>query len=220
MAYVYLFADWNFAAAEAELAAVRQKDGSALNNLASVRAMQGRTDETIALRKEAVRLEPLHAEFRRILGNALQRIGRLDEAEAEFRRAIELQPEARAHYSLTLLAIQRGDLDTALREALLEREWGGTSLAVVRFARGERDEAEAALQAHIQADGERRPATVASVYAFRGETDQMFEWLNRSYAQREPTLVAALGWHPFFVRYYSDPRFVELCRKTGVTLPK
>ena len=220
MAYIYIFGDWNFAAAEAELNAVRQKDASALNNLGTLRAIQGRLDETIALRQEAVRLEPLYADFHRIIGNSLVRVGRLDEAEAAFRKALELQPEARqAHGPLALLALLRGDLDRALKETELQRDPGGIWFAIVRFARGEREEADAALQALIETHAD-RAVNIAAVYAFRGEADQMFDWLNRAYEQREPTLVSTLGLHPFFMRYYSDPRFAELCRKTGVTLPK
>ena len=219
MAYIYIFADWNFAAAEAELNAVRQKDASALNNLGTLRAIQGRLDETIALRQEAVRLEPLHAEFHRIIGASLVRVGRLDEAEAALRKALELQPEARqAHGPLAVVAILRGDFDRALKEVELQRDPGGSGMAIVRFARGEREQADAALEALIKTPA--RPITIAVVYAFRGEADQMFDWLNRAYEQREPTLVSALGGLPFFMRYYSDPRFVELCRKTGVTLSK
>ena len=218
MAYIYMFADWNFPAAEAELAAVRQKDASALNNLASLRVLQGRLDESIALRQEAIRLDPLHAEFYRILGVAFVRVGRLDEAEATFRKALQLQPEARSlHLNFSLLAVLRGDLETALREAELEKEGKEVPIAIARFARGERKEADAALQVVI----EQRPAvTIAAVYAFRGDADRMFEYLNRAYEQREPNLVSALVGTPAFVRYHADPRYVELCRKTGVTLAK
>ena len=221
LAYIHMFCDWDFPAAEAELAAVRQKDASAVNNLASLRAIQGRWDEVIALRQEAVRLEPLYADYRRILAIALLRAGRLDEAEASLRKALELHPEARlVHYGLGLLAVLRGDLDTALHEAELERDGNTWPLAVVRYARGERAEADAALKALIAEAPDRNSVRIAIVYAFRGEADQMLEWLNRAYTQREPTLVSTLAVHPFFVRYHSDPRFVELCRKTGVTLPK
>ena len=122
MAYIYMFCDWNFPAAEAELAAVRQKDASALNNLASLRALQGGSDEVIALRQAAVRLETIYADYRRILAIALMRVGRLDEAEESLRKAVELHPEARfVHYALSLLAVLRGDFDNALREAELEQ---------------------------------------------------------------------------------------------------
>ena len=182
--------------------------------------MQGRSDEMIALRQEAIRLDPLNAEFHRIIGIAFARHGRLEEAEAALRRALQLQPEARnLHWGLSMVATLRGDLETALREAELEQEpLRDVALAIVRFARGEREEADAALRALIE---QARPAvTIAGVYAFRGEADLMFDWLNRSYEQREPTLVSALIGQPYLVRYYSDPRYVELCRKTGVTLPK
>lgn len=94
-------------------------------------------------------------------------------------------------------------------------------MALARFARGEIEEADAALQALLTSPAEGRPTRIAIVYALRSAADHMFEWLNRAYAQREAMLVSTLGWHSLFVRYYSDPCFIELCKKKiGVTLPK
>ena len=65
-----------FPAAEAELAIVREKDATVLNNLANLRAIQGRLDESTALRQEVVRLEPLHAAYYTNLAQNLLRAGR------------------------------------------------------------------------------------------------------------------------------------------------
>ena len=223
MAYIYLFADWNLPAAEAELSGVKDKNAHVLNNLANLRAIQTRLDESLELRKEVVRLEPLHAVFYLNLGHTLLQLGRTDEAEAALRKARELQPTARAFYgSLTSVALLRGDLDAALREAELEpllmNRLGGVAMA--RYAREERDEANAALQQLIEEAGDRSPVRIAVVYAFFGEADKMFEWLDRAYERREPILISGLGAYPAFARYRSDPRFVALCNKIGLPVSK
>jgi len=222
MAYIYLFADWNLAAAESELAAEKEKRANVLNNLGTLRAIQGRLEESLELRREAVRLEPLHAVFYVNLGTTLTRVHRLEEAETALLKALELQPRASfGHAGLAFIALLRGDSKVALREAQLEPA-GPTSaslLAIARFARGERQEADAELQNLISQNGDRRPAQIAIVYAFRGETEKMFEWLERAYQQREPTLISTLP-ASFFSPYYSDPRFIALCQKIGMPVPK
>ena len=223
LAYIYIFADWSLSAAEAELAIVRVKDPNVLNNLANLRTIQGRLDESTALRQEVIRLEPLHAPYYTNLAANLLRTERWDEAEAVLRKAIELQPSGRyAHAMLALVAQGRGDLDGALREAELEpldsRRAGVT--AIVRFARGEREQADQALEQLIANFGEQNPLEVAQVYALRREPERMFEWLDRAYQRRQPVLVSNLAGHPFYKPYYSDPRFIALCHKIGVPVPK
>ena len=91
------------------------------------------------------------------------RVGRLDEGEAALRKALELQPEARqAHGPLAVVAILRGDFDRALKEVELQRDPGSSGMAIVRFARGEREQADAALETLIKTPA--RPITIAVVY--------------------------------------------------------
>jgi serine/threonine-protein kinase len=222
IAYIYIFADWNFSAAEAELAIVREKDATVLNNLAILRSIQGRLAESTALRQEVVRLEPLHTPFVMNLAQTLMTAERWDEAEAVLRRVLELQSSGlNAHWYLAYLAQRRGDLDAALREAELEPA-GSTrdgAIAMVRFARGEREQADQALQQLIANFGERTPVSIAQVYAFRREPEKMFEWLDRAYQRRQPNLPANLAGR-FYKPYYSDPRLIALCNKIGMPVPK
>src|SRR2546423_10303874 len=121
MAYINTFADWNFAAADAELAGVREKDPTVVNAKAVLRLIQGRLEEALGLCEEAVKLDPLHAAYHANLGNILASLGQLEEAGAAYRKALELQPTTRnVHLSLSIVAIRKGKLDAALREAELE----------------------------------------------------------------------------------------------------
>ena len=223
LAAIYMGADWNFPAAEAELAKAREKDAVVLNILAHLRLIQGRWDESTLLRREAIRLDPLHASYYLYLAQNLMRAGRSDEAEAMLRKALELQPSvSSAHLLLAFVATARGDLDAALREAELEPAGSARDGAVawIRFARGEQEPADQALEHLIANFGERTPVTVANVYAVRREPQKMFEWLERAYQRREPALLSNLPLHPFYKPYYSDPRFVALCQKIGMPVPK
>jgi len=53
---------------------------------------------------------------------------------------------------------------------------------------------------------------VAEVYAFRGETDRAFEWLERAYAQRDGGLLQIKG-NPLLKSVEHDPRYAAFLKK-------
>jgi hypothetical protein len=56
---------------------------------------------------------------------------------------------------------------------------------------------------------------IARVCAWRGETDRAFEWLERAYVMREPTL----NWlkiDPFFRDLHKDARYTALLHKMNL----
>jgi hypothetical protein len=56
------------------------------------------------------------------------------------------------------------------------------------------------------------------VYAFRGDADQTFEWLDRAYEQQDPGVMAIVD-NPFTHDLQADPRFAAFCRKVGLRWP-
>jgi hypothetical protein len=58
---------------------------------------------------------------------------------------------------------------------------------------------------------------VAGVYAVMGDADEAFVWLEKAYAEREPTLVS-LWATPEFVSLRSDPRFISLVQRVGIPI--
>ena len=55
---------------------------------------------------------------------------------------------------------------------------------------------------------------IAQVYAWRGEKDQAFEWLDQAYAIHDAGLVR-LPYDPAMAPLRNDPRFAALVRKLG-----
>lgn len=79
---------------------------------------KGRRRPAIELWREWVRIAPDSTESHTALGNALQLSGQRQEAEDEFVRAVELDPQnATAWQSEISLRILRGDYETSLRRA-------------------------------------------------------------------------------------------------------
>ena len=222
LGYIYI-AGWNLAAAEAELSRPQVEDDFVLSARATLRKAVGDPEQAVAMQRKAVELDPAFVVWHVNLANTLLLLGQYDEAESTLRKAAELQPQANAVHALaSLLAVLRGQGDVALREAQLESDEIGRamSVALAQHARGDKAEADAALERLIASHGDNAPMNIALAYAGRGENDKVFEWLNRAYEARQPTLIFHLVSHPLLKRYHSDPRFVELCRKTNVPPPK
>ncbi len=190
--------------------------------LANIRAFQGRAEEAIQLQKQAVLLDPVFTVFRRNLASRLLALNRLEEAEAELRKAVELQPQASGvHFELVVVAVLRGQPEVAWHEAQLEARgvFRDAAITLAQSARGDPAAADVALRALIDAHGEDFPFRIAGVYAYRKEPDRVFEWLERAYALHDPRLITLLA-DPLLRPYQSDPRFAALCKKMQLPVPK
>jgi len=93
------------------------------------------------------------------------------------------------------------------------------AIALAQAARGDEAAADAALRTLIEARAEEAPFRIAVVYGYRKQADNVFEWLDRAYTLHDPRLITLLA-EPFLQPYHSDPRFVGLCQKMGLPLPK
>ncbi len=222
MALICMLADWNLTGAEAELKASAQTTKTNPNRWAILRAFQGRADEALEFQKQAIARDPVFGLFRRNLASSLIVVGRLEDAEAELRKAVDLQPQASGvHFDLVVLAVLRDQPEVAWREAQLESSgvFHDLAMALAQAARGDRVEADAALKLLIDAHGEDFPFRIAAVYGYRKEPDKVFEWLERAYALHDPRLIRVLA-DPLLRPYQSDARFVALCTRLGLPIPK
>ncbi|MCI0616738.1 hypothetical protein L0244_27475, partial [bacterium] len=58
---------------------------------------------------------------------------------------------------------------------------------------------------------------IAEIYAYRGETDKAFEWLERAYEQRDTGLAQMKG-DPLLRSLESDPRYITFLKKMKLPL--
>jgi len=140
-----------------------------------------------------------------------QRLGRLADAERDFRRALAISPGyTRAHARLAEVLVSRGQPVEALAE--IQKESGALrlkGLAIVYHALGRAADSDAALAQLEAVSGTSSPMYLAEVHAFRGETDAAFNWLERARAQRDVELSYATG-HASLSSLVGDPRYGQL----------
>ncbi len=216
LGWVKLGYEWDWDGADAALKkAADLQPGSAvvLSYRAYLYECLGRLDEAIALTQEANILDPLRTNA--YLGSLLLTAGRYDEARASVEKALSVNQKlegARAKLGAILLA--QGNAQAALAETNAEPgEWERlTGQALVYHALGRSQESDAALSKLIATHAEDSPYQLAEIYAYRGEVDQAFEWLQRSYLQRDPGL-NQLKLDPMLKSLRADARFSDLLKK-------
>ena len=175
----------------------------------------GRIKESIDLANKAIERDPLRPGSYVNLGLNLLADNRDREAEAAFRKTLELEPDGVAfHQLLGLALLLQGKTDAALREARQETEevWRLLSLSLVFHALGRRGESDAALATLKAKFAEGAAYQIADVHAFRGEADLAFEWLERAYVQRDGGLAEIKG-DRLMRGLVSDPRYKAFLRK-------
>jgi tetratricopeptide (TPR) repeat protein len=151
--------------------------------------------------------------------------GRLDESEAQCRKAIELRVESPPPYqTLGTVFLLRGRADEARSYFAKFFElagWGEPGRlwteAVVEHSRGNAAASQRAAEEFAKRFGGEDPSTCAEIRSWRGDTDAAFARLDNALAVRDPVL-AQLKLNPLFLRLHGDPRWNELMKKIG--LPK
>ena len=93
---------------------VRPDDYILLNNLAvAIRTDPTRIDESIAVSREAVALQPKHPDLHFSLASALQQAGRIDEAIEQFNICVRLRGKPKYHRALGRIYMKQRRLESA-----------------------------------------------------------------------------------------------------------
>jgi len=210
--------DWNWDTANTCLtkaAALEPGNADLFRIHAYLSAVLGNPDEAVKFAEQAVALDPLRTNTRLGLGHLLYDAGRYDKAQAELQKALELNPQAAfVHFTMARILIEEAKPQQALAEVEQEtNEWEKlTGQAVVYHALGREHESNTALAELITKHGTDSAYQIAETYAFRGELDKSFEWLERAYKQRDPG-VSSVKADPLLKNLRHDPRYFELLKK-------
>jgi serine/threonine protein kinase/Tfp pilus assembly protein PilF len=178
----------------------------------------GHLEEAIALCRRALERDPLSSTTYNRLGLALHHADRFAEAEAAFRKALELAPRrggTHAFLSFPLLALGRGEealVEAGAEPADFARLW---SLAIVHHGMGHEEESDRALRQLIANHGSHAATQIADVYGARGDADEVFEWLERGYEQQDPGL-SEITHSPHLRSLHGDPRWSAFLKKRGL----
>ena len=170
--------------------------------------------------RQAISLDPLNVALNRNLGLYCLAKEAFEEARAALDLTLELSAQGgltRTWRALVWLAMNKPDDALADAEKEPSEIFRMVAVAVVRFARGERELSDAALNELIAGHSEDSPYQVAEVLGARGEADKAFEWLERTLACRDPG-ISYLKIDPFLKGLHQDARWKPLLEKMKMEL--
>jgi len=209
---------FDFAGAQIDLdkaVALSPGDADVLHRSAVLLAVLGKLPAAIAREEQALALDPLSAEIRMRLAFFLVANQQLAQARPLYERALVIAPNSdRARFNLGELELLENQPERALadnRQTRLE----GFSLegqAQAEYSLGHAEASQRILKQLIALDD---AYSTARVYAWRGEKDRAFEWLERAYVHRDP----GLTWvkiDPFLRGLRGDPRYKALLHKMNL----
>ena len=218
LGYIQLSYDWDWIGAETSgRTAAELEPGSAdvLRYQSSLDEALGRLPEAIENQKRAIMIDPLFPRSYTSLGSQLYEFEKYEEARSALHKALELNPQKEHDHAIqgeVLLA--QGRPEQALIE--IEREpsnfWRHLNEALVYQTLNRQGDSDKALNAVIATDENGAAFEIAEVYAYRGESDKAFAWLDRAYRQRDGGLTL-VKVDPLLKNLRRDPRYFDLLVK-------
>ncbi len=221
LAWVEMFYERDFAAArqhQQRALALSPGDATSLEVAASLNTKIGHLDEAIDLYRQSIALDPVSPNQHLFLGRAFYFAHRLDEAADSLQMALSLSPgRIGGQYYVGWVLLAQGDVQAALLAMEQERHDGYrlTGTAVVQHALGDAAASDAALAELIEKHGESAAYQIAMAYAFRGEINYAFDWLERAYDNGDTGLAHMLV-DPVVANLHNDSRWEPFLDKMGL----
>jgi len=179
----------------------------------------GRLPEAVAAARKATELDPLSATAWVSLSLQLIESQQFAEAHEALRRLIEILPEAEFPLSwLGILQLREGKAKEALAtfRSLSDEGLRASGIIMAEHTLGHAKESQQALDQAIAKYGQAADAyTLAEIYAWRGEKDKAFEYLDRAYQQHNSNM-SDFRNDATLVFLHGDPRFAALLRKMNL----
>lgn len=219
LARIEMFYDWDFTAADQHLQqalTLNPGDAAILRSAAGMEGLLGRVDEAIDLYRKSIVLDPLSGHGG--LGRMLYRAHRLDEAADSIQMALSLRPgQFGGQYRLGRVLLAQGDAPAAM--VAMEQEpddpYRLIGIAIAQHALGGAGASDAALNELIEKWAAEAAYQIAEAYAFRGEIDNAFDWLDQAYDNRDSGLTTMLV-DPLLANLHNDPRWEPFLDKMGL----
>jgi serine/threonine protein kinase len=210
---IYEQFDWDWSAARAQYQRARELEPDDLRlaeDLAWLNeGMYGRLNQGIEIERQKIERDPLDTGARSWLSWCLFLAGRYEEAVTASRQVVLLNPSFASGYtSMAYALLYLGRLDEALAAAREEADerFRLQALPVAFWALGRKAESDAALNELETKYANSSAYDIAEMYAYRGEIDSAFQWLDRAYRQRD----IGMPWvrvDPLLQNLHKDQRY-------------
>ena len=225
---VNLWFEWKWSEAEANIKRAIELNPSNPNIhilYASYLISRGQTEQAVSHIKQAVELDPVSLLTTGLSAELHLTAGRYDDAIALSGRMLELEPKSPAAHWFLINAYKAKGMYQEARELILKRmsESGDRQESIDLLKQGDAKEALERMERRqfermkesLSKGGSQNAAWVSQTFAGMGERDLAFEWLEKAYAERLPSLLffnIDPGWNPL----REDPRFTDFARRMGL----
>ncbi|UCC80165.1 MAG: protein kinase [Candidatus Zixiibacteriota bacterium] len=227
LAYVNMFYDWDWEAAECGYKRAIELDpyyASAHEWYGMLLAITGRYDESIVEMSKARDLDPLGLIINAMLGWTYQCLEQYDDAIEQYQKTIEMDPNFTLAYFFCAVAYIRKSM---YEEAIIaSRKFvdltGGSqsAMGVLGFSYASSGDS---VKAHEILDRLKglsvkmhvSPFYTGLIHGELNENDTAFEHLEKACEDREPFLVLIRCWH-LIENLRSDERYYQLLKKIGL----
>lgn len=189
----------------------------ALGWAGTLASMRGQFQTATSLLQRSIVNDPVNPWRYGDLANNYFLSGEYSEALNTYHRTLDLNPsDTNKHLFPGRILLAQGKPQSALAEIDRESDeklrLGCECRALALDALGRKAEADAALSYLIKNHANDGAYGIALVYASRGNLDEAFNWLDRSYRQRDSGLLN-LKVDPLLKNVQSDSRFAALLKK-------
>jgi TolB-like protein/Tfp pilus assembly protein PilF len=213
--------DWNAADAEFHQALeLNPRDSAALTYAAILAGARGLQAESQKLFNASVAVDPLNPYTQQHIGQMLLAAGDYAGAKRALRKSIAINAAFDGnHYQLSKIDLANGEIGAAMQEIEQEvtPDAKDAGLAMIFYGLRRKGDSDAALARLIRTSGETWPYSVATVYAYRGERDKAFEWLERGWASRDSDMLEGIRGDPEFATLRGDTRYQSILRRMHLT---
>jgi len=192
------------------------QDAGTIGSAGMLLRNMGRLEEGLAPIAYAAALDPVSAPWQYTLARAYQAVGHHGDAVQSFETTLKLSPDfSLAHYNLGVALMLDGRPDEAVIAIQDEarEDWKLAGLSMALFER-DTPASDRALAKLLQQYGENMTYNIGYVYAYRGNNDAAFEWLEKAVAVDDPGVGEILS-ETLFQNLHDDPRWLPFLRKLG-----
>jgi len=192
-------------------------DLDVLNPSAHLLQSLGRLPASIAINEYVVARDPVNPVSLFNLGGNYLCAGRYDEAIAMYRTLLSVDPGSTGvHGFFGWALLLKGDAKAALAQIQQEKVEPLRLLGMAQayHALGKKAASDAALATLIAKYAKADPYNIASAYAYRGEANLAFVWLDKAVQAADPQL-DGMQADPLLDKLHTDPRWLPLLRKLG-----
>jgi TolB-like protein/lipoprotein NlpI len=213
LGWIAMFYDNDLAAAARHMEralALEPANLDIIGNAAMLLVMLGRLDEAIALQQYVNAQDPVNPLGHNNLGWFHRLAGHWEKAIASNRTLLQLSPDTiGAHYEIGLALLFKGEAQAALEEMRQEpsEPFRLAGLAMTHHALGQAAESDAALEQLIANYEVEWVFRIATVMAYRNESDRAFERLAKVVEYHSDGL-AMVPIENLFSNLHADPRWL------------